>query len=201
MKNIIIIQHAQSVQHTNGMVGSWTDWELTELGRKQAENIGRKLSAELIGQGYVVYSSDLMRAKQTAEPLARYLGVDIAFRKELREHNDGEAVGKSRQWARENVLPVNSFYEPKWRGGESWGEFWNRVSGVYWEVMEINEKNIIVVAHAGTLFVWKSIWQGFEIKEFEGSSSLVGGVSFLKITGNGKQIIEQLNNSSYREEA
>ena len=32
MKNIITIQHTQSVHHTNGMVGSWTDWDLSELG-------------------------------------------------------------------------------------------------------------------------------------------------------------------------
>lgn len=31
MKTIITIQHTQAVHHTNGMVGSWTDWELTEL--------------------------------------------------------------------------------------------------------------------------------------------------------------------------
>lgn len=31
MKNIITVQHTQSVHHTNGMVGSWTDWELSEL--------------------------------------------------------------------------------------------------------------------------------------------------------------------------
>ena len=35
MKNIITIQHTQSVHHTNGMVGSWTDWELTEIGKQQ----------------------------------------------------------------------------------------------------------------------------------------------------------------------
>ena len=32
MKTFITIQHTQSVHHTNGMVGSWTDWELSELG-------------------------------------------------------------------------------------------------------------------------------------------------------------------------
>lgn len=51
MKTIITIQHTQSVHHTNGMVGSWTDWELSELGVKQAENIGEKLKAELEGKG------------------------------------------------------------------------------------------------------------------------------------------------------
>lgn len=67
MKTIITIQHTQSVHHTNGMVGSWTDWELSELGINQAKNIGDKLKGELGGREFVIYSSDLLRAKQTAE--------------------------------------------------------------------------------------------------------------------------------------
>lgn len=39
MKKIITIQHTQSVHHTNGMVGSWTDWDLSELGVKQAGGV------------------------------------------------------------------------------------------------------------------------------------------------------------------
>lgn len=47
MKNIITIQHTQSIHHTNGMVGSWTDWELSALGVQQANRIGEKLKTEL----------------------------------------------------------------------------------------------------------------------------------------------------------
>ena len=43
MKTIITIQHTQSIHHTNGMVGSWTDWELSEKGLQQAEKIGSRL--------------------------------------------------------------------------------------------------------------------------------------------------------------
>jgi len=39
MKHIITVQHTQSVHHTNGMVGSWTDWDLTDLGRKVLRKI------------------------------------------------------------------------------------------------------------------------------------------------------------------
>lgn len=85
MKNIITIQHTQSVHHNNGMVGSWTDWELTDLGKAHAENIGRKLSSELKGQNYKIYSSDLLRARQTAAPLARYMGVEVEYNQKLRE--------------------------------------------------------------------------------------------------------------------
>ena len=75
MKTIITIQHTQSVHHTNGMVGSWTDWELSELGVAQAEKIGEKLKAELSGRTFVMYSSDLLRAKQTAEHVGKHLGI------------------------------------------------------------------------------------------------------------------------------
>lgn len=47
MKNIITIQHTQSIHHTNGMVGSWTDWDLSELGVEQANKIGEKLKKQL----------------------------------------------------------------------------------------------------------------------------------------------------------
>ena len=85
MKTIITIQHTQSTHHTNGMVGSWTDWELTELGVNQAKRIGEKLKAELKGREFVMYSSDLLSAKQTAEIVGELLGLSPILRTELRE--------------------------------------------------------------------------------------------------------------------
>lgn len=63
MKNIITIQHTQSVHHTNGMIGAWTNWELTELGKQQAFNIGKALRKEITNKRYVMYASELLRAK------------------------------------------------------------------------------------------------------------------------------------------
>ena len=59
MKTIITIQHTQSIHHTNGMVGSWTDWPLSELGKQQADHMGYQLKGELQGKKVVMYSSDL----------------------------------------------------------------------------------------------------------------------------------------------
>lgn len=47
MKKIILIQHTQSVHHTNGMIGSWTDWDLSVLGKQQAEVIAINLKEEI----------------------------------------------------------------------------------------------------------------------------------------------------------
>lgn len=77
MKSIITIQHTESIHHTNGMVGSWTDWDLSELGIKQANNIGRNLSKELENKKYVMYSSDLLRAKHTAKIIGKHLGMNL----------------------------------------------------------------------------------------------------------------------------
>lgn len=47
MRKIITIQHTQSEQHVNQMIGSWYDWALTPLGIDQANNIGKHFSYEI----------------------------------------------------------------------------------------------------------------------------------------------------------
>ena len=53
-KTIITIQHTQSVHHTNGHAGAWGDWELTDLGHKQAAEIGKFLKNEGCVSAYAV---------------------------------------------------------------------------------------------------------------------------------------------------
>ena len=93
MKRIYTVQHTQSEHHTNGMVGSWTDWNLTDLGKKQADRIAEKLKQELDGKEIILYTSDLKRAKQTADSIASrfreektgYLGKRLSRLSELRD--------------------------------------------------------------------------------------------------------------------
>ncbi|MCL2507999.1 MAG: phosphoglycerate mutase family protein [Oscillospiraceae bacterium] len=197
MKNIITIQHTQSEQHVNGMIGSWTDWELTGAGREQAENIGKKLSAEIKGQSWKIYSSDLSRARQTAEPLARYMKTPVEYREKLREHNMGEAVGKSKQWVKENALPVNSFDGRLFPSAESWRKFWERVSDLCAEIVADEAENIILVSHGGTLAVLQGVWLGSDVRDCKFGPP--GGVSFMGITENGEHVIRRLNDISYKE--
>ncbi len=97
MKRIYTVQHTQSEHHINGMVGSWTDWSLTEAGKQQAERIAAKLKKELDGREIVLYTSDLKRAAQTADSIASRFGVTPIAAKELRERNLGRCCGKSVQ--------------------------------------------------------------------------------------------------------
>lgn len=204
MKNIITIQHTQSVHHTNGMVGAWTDWELTELGRKQAFNISNALKNELIENDYVVYSSDLQRAIQTAEPLLQHTKSKLIIRKELREIDEGEATGKSREWYNLNKA-VNIFgtYYSDYRafpGSESYRDLWNRIEPFIKEMIDSEHENIMIVSHGITLHLLFSMWIGLEFEQLTkfGTWGMAGGVSKLLLTDNGRREIQYLNNLSFQ---
>lgn len=88
------------------MAGGWTDTPLTDLGRKQAKLIGDKLKEEIVDNNECAfYSSDLLRAAQTAEIIGNQINLKVIENKGLREINTGVATGKTKDWARENRLP------------------------------------------------------------------------------------------------
>lgn len=203
MKQIITIQHTQSIQHLNGMVGSWTDWELTELGLLHAKNIGRNLSAELLGKEIKVYCSDLVRTKQTAAPLLECLGLEAEYRKELRELNLGEACGKSMKWMRENGAEVKTIDDRPFPSAESSRDVWNRIYAFCEEIISSPFENIVIVSHGHILRMWPAVWLNLGIDfmdkaDFYGSA---GGVSFMALTDNGKRNLTRFNDTSYRQDA
>ena len=200
MKNIITVQHTQSVHHTNGMVGSWTDWDLSDLGRQQADNIGRNLVDYTGGKPFVLYSSDLKRAKQTAEAIGRHLGLTPILRTELREGNLGKACGKSVQWLRENLeCPEKTVDDRLFSDGESRRDIWNRLLPFFHEIMENDEENIIIVSHGGLLSVFNAMFQGLPVEsmntcELWGPS---GGVSRMTVKDDGKRMIRCMGDLSF----
>ena len=200
MKNIITIQHTQSIHHTNGMVGSWTDWDLSDLGKKQANKIGIKLAVELKDKEYILYSSDLLRAKHTAEIVAEHLVITPIIIGELRERNLGMAVGKSVQWLRENIECQEKTVDDKmFHDAESRRDVWNRLTGFYEKIMAEEHENIIIVSHGDTLSVFNAMWLGLDIEMLNKCDlfGMAGGVSFLNENQDGKHIIRRLSDMSY----
>lgn len=200
MKTIITIQHTQSVHHTNGMVGSWTDWELSPLGIQQANRIGEKLKAELADKRFVMYSSDLLRAKQTAEIVGNYLGLTPIFRSELRERNLGKCCGKSVQWLRENLETEEKTIDDRmFSDAESRRDEWNRLKPFYDEIMAGNDENIILVSHGDLLSVFNTMFLGMEIETLNTSEifGLAGGVSYMFVNQDGKRFIKRISDMSY----
>ena len=200
MKTIITIQHTQSVHHTNGMVGSWTDWDLSELGMEQAEKIGKKLKDELTDKTFIMYSSDLKRAKQTAERVGKYLGITPILREELRERNLGKCCGKSVKWLRENQEVWERTVDDRlFSDAESRRDEWNRLKPFFDELMESQDDNIIIVSHGDLLSVFNTMFMGLDVEninKFE-AFGLAGGVSYMFINNEGKRFIKRMSDMSY----
>lgn len=200
MKNIITIQHTQSIHHTNGMVGSWTDWDLSELGIKQANNIGRNLSRELENKKYVMYSSDLLRAKNTAKIIGKYLGIEPILANELRERNLGRCVGKSVKWLKENIeKQEKSIDDRMFSDAESRRDEWNRLLPFFNDIIASGHENIIIVSHGDLLSVFNAMWLGMEVETLNKSElfGLSGGVTFMEETADGKRFIKRMSDMSY----
>lgn len=200
MKNIITIQHTQSVHHINGMVGSWTDWELSELGVLQAKKIGEKLKKELSGKKFVMYSSDLLRAKQTAEIIGKYLNLLPIHRMELRERNLGKCCGKSVQWLRENLEMQEKTIDDKlFSDAESRRDEWNRLKPFFDEIMSSDDENIIIVSHGDLLSVFNIMFLGMQIETINTSEifGYAGGVSYMFVNNDGKRFIKKISDMSY----
>lgn len=194
MRNIITIQHTQSEQHINKMIGSLGDWNLTELGIKQAHSIGKNLADEYKNQKFVIYSSDLPRAKQTTEIVSGYFNIIPIYTTVLREFDLGEANGKSKEWARNNQQCsvwqgtidwadwAKSVYDKPFVGAESKADVWDRLSMFLNEILAETDENIIIVSHDGTLSILYTLWLGMDIEMLNkcNLSGKTGGVSVLQ---------------------
>lgn len=200
MKNIITIQHTQSVHHTNGMVGSWTDWELSELGVEQANKIGEKLAKQLEGKQYVMYASDLLRAKHTGEIVAEYLGITPVIRQELRERNLGRCCGKSVQWLRENLeMQEKTIDDRLFSDAESRRDEWNRLRPLFDEIMASEDENVIIVSHGDLLSVFNAMFLGLPVKSLNEVElfGMAGGVSFMFENNEGKRFVKRMGDLSF----
>lgn len=200
MKSIITIQHTESIHHKNGMVGSWTDWDLSELGIKQAEKIGEKLKTELNGKKYIMYSSDLKRAKHTAEIIGKYLGISPIFKYELRERYLGRCCGKSVKWLKENMEHQEITIDDKlFSDAESRRDEWQRLKPFFEEVIKSEDENIIIVSHGDLLSVFNMMFLGLDVDtlNFAEISGVAGGITFMCMTNEGKRIIKRMGDISY----
>ncbi len=148
---LIIIQHTQSVHHTNKMIGAHTNWELTSKGVSDAISIANYLDT-LDLQDFKLISSDLMRAKQVAEIISRKLNLKVSYCKKLREVDLGEATGKSVSWFNEYKTKETEdmfSYKP-FPSAESNYDLYIRMSSVRQELIKRNE-NVIIVSHGGAI--------------------------------------------------
>lgn len=173
-KKIILIRHGETDYNKERRIQGWLDIPLNTTGHQQGLEIAQKLANH---QVHALYSSDLSRAQQTAQYLAKALKLKIKLSTHLRERDMGLFAGWS--WERERD-PVK---DPLWQefeqardqqirswakhGGESIGTMMDRVSEFLSTLHHLHtDQTVVLVTHGGTI---NRIFEHFELQ-----SSTVG---------------------------
>ncbi|SCZ10812.1 histidine phosphatase family protein [Alkaliphilus peptidifermentans] len=203
MGKIIIVQHCQSEHHINNLSGGWTDTPLTYYGRKQANLVGERLKKEINVDEFTLFSSDLMRANQTAEIIGSHLKLNVIEEAGLREINTGIAAGKTKEWVRENENPrLNEGFDIDhlaFAEGETNRQFYKRVCECMEKIYSSEKSNLLIVTHGGTLSKIVAWWLKLTpemINEacFLGSS---GNISILSKSRYGQNALHLFNDTSH----
>ena len=90
---LLLIRHAETDWNRDGRFQGHADVPLNGAGREQARRLARRLAGEVLA---AVYSSDLLRARQTAEHVAQAAQVPLRMRPALREADLGAWSGLTR---------------------------------------------------------------------------------------------------------
>jgi len=185
------------------MSGGWTDTPLTELGREQARLIGLRLKRDTEAANTIVFSSDLLRAKQTADIVAEHLGMEVLVEPGLREINTGVAAGKTKQWARENRnLRVGTGFDLdylEFDGGETGRQFYARVAATMEHIWAGTDKDLILVTHGGTLSYIVAWWMGLtpDMMATAHFWASPASVTVLQMNAFGQHALRLLNGTSH----
>jgi 2,3-bisphosphoglycerate-dependent phosphoglycerate mutase len=152
---IIAVRHGETAWNLDARIQGQTDIDLNDTGVWQALRVGTALAGEPVA---AVYSSDLSRARSTAERIAMATGAEVLPDLGLRERHFGIFEGKTFKEI-EQTWPDHAFHWrkriPHWQppqGGESLLQVRHRVhETVHRLAARHRGEQIVLVAHGGVL--------------------------------------------------
>jgi isoleucyl-tRNA synthetase len=148
------MRHGEAENNVSDIISSYPElkeYSLTKSGVENVKNLAKKLKE--LGEVDVIYSSDILRTKETAEIIGKEIDVPVNFDKRIREYGLGTWNGRTdKEFVKE--FPERERWERGPDGGENWTQVHERVTNF---IREINEKHknsrILVVSHGDPLFL------------------------------------------------
>ena len=83
--DLLLVRHGETDSNRDRRAQGIADNPLNAAGREQARLLGQHLARRRID---AIYSSNLLRARHTAETIAQVLGLEVAIEDDLRELHD-----------------------------------------------------------------------------------------------------------------
>jgi probable phosphoglycerate mutase len=154
--HLYLIRHGQSEGNAERKFGGHTATPLSNRGRKQAAVTARALASAGIN---VIYSSDLLRAMETARPLADQLKLAINASTAFRERSVGVMEGLTFEAAasthpEEYAALLRRDFDYVLAGGESYREMLERAREKLDRLLvEHAGQRIALFSHTGTICI------------------------------------------------
>ncbi len=151
---LVLVRHGETSANLDGVWHGSTDTALTQRGRLQAERLASHL-AEHHAAAKALYASPLTRARHTAAPIGRALGLEVRTDAELAEFDLGSWEGKTyRELARTHRLWEHMQRDPDFapHGGESPRQVTDRICRALARIHAAHPgERAIIVTHGGAL--------------------------------------------------
>lgn len=155
--SITFIRHGED---DKSKVGGWSNGKLTEKGKEQMKAFAQGLTSPCD----LIVSSDLPRARESAEILSEVLHCPIIYDEGLREINNGDYKDLSfEEFSKGDFKKfVDLEIDEPYPNGESPSRFFERVKLTYMQILERHGgKRIAIVTHAGVITCIECLTKGY----------------------------------------
>ena len=142
---IYFVRHGQTNWNLEHKTQGWTDIPLNENGKIEAKKVSNIFKNIKIDK---IYSSDLSRAKKTAEIIKQNYNLDIIIDERLREIKYGDLEGLRISKLDQNTWDIIN-NNPKKLNAEGYDEVYNRIVDFFKQINK--NENILIVTHAGII--------------------------------------------------
>ena len=167
-----IMRHGQAVSNVKRLCSNWPEKfknPLTKFGEEIVRESLEKLKEELDLEGQtidLIFSSPLLRTKQTAEIASKIFEVKPKIDKRLREIGFGKFNGKSLYLMWDLFKKEEERINKGADGGETYKQILKRMFSVVKDAeKKYKERNILLVSHEGPSFLLQGRMMGFSIKQ------------------------------------
>ncbi len=162
MTTLLLVRHGETDWNRAGRWQGHSDTPLNERGREQARGLAKQLDGV-----DVVYSSDLERARETAEILAEELGAEVHLDRRLRERGFGAWEGLTSDEIERRFAEAHR----RWKAREGFGaedaepfdSFAARVQAFLADALRLHPgETVLVIAHGGSIRVIHALATGLD---------------------------------------
>jgi alpha-ribazole phosphatase/probable phosphoglycerate mutase len=153
--SIVYETHATTTDNEAGIATGWLPGELSETGRRQAAELGKRRRNDGIA---AVFSSDLKRAVETAEIAFEGSSIPLLQDRRLRECNYGDLNGVRVSTI---IAPRERRIDAPFPGGQSYRDVVEQTREFLRDLRrDWDGKRILIIAHAANRWALEHLLEG-----------------------------------------